>query len=274
MKLKINFKPYPGAIYFTVAEHKKAFDSINLKRSGDYEGSLQKNLRLLYHIPDDYKFYIINVEEKHLLINEGEGSDKLQAMAKDDPETGIDSLANSDSCKSPKEIDCLDLSYSFPNVLQDYSDFKNLVIDPNASLGIPSNYFFFFSQNTTGETLQELESVNMSRDDSEMYVLHKVVADYIEKANALHLRESNYKFAVLNQAIENSPHLKPIADKKNRSKTMLSAACSQTIIDKIENMGFDINAVFDGEKTRIIIANYPTHSKELVEMFSDRIAVL
>ena len=272
MKFKINLKPYPGANYFTVPEHKKAFESLKHKQSKNYMGSLQSNLRLLYNIPDKFEFYMFNIDEKQLLNNEG--NDDFRTIIKDDPDTGIDLSTVPDSWAPKEEISFLDLSYSFPHLIQDYTHLENLIIDPNASLGIPSNYFFFFSQNTTGERLQKLESVNMSRDDSEMYVLHKVVADYTEKANALHLRESNYKFAVLNQAIENSPHLKPIADKKNRSKTMLSAACSQTIIDKIENMGFDINAVFDGEKTRIIIANYPTHSKELVEMFSDRIAAL
>ena len=74
--------------------------------------------------------------------------------------------------------------------------------------------------------------------------------------------------------IENSPHLQLVNDKQNRSKTMISADCSYSILEEIQNLGFDVDALLDGEKARITIANYPTHSKELIEMFSDRIGAL
>ena len=87
---------------------------------------------------------------------------------------------------------------------------KNLIIDPNASLGIPSNLFFFFSQKGSGESMQKFESVPILKNSGQLFVLDKVVSDYVEKGKELLLRESNYKFAVLNQTIENSPHLKPV----------------------------------------------------------------
>ena len=272
MKFKINLKPYPGANYFTVPEHQKVFESLKNKQSKNYMGSLQNNLRLLYNIPDKFKFYMFNLEAKQLLNNEGD--DNFRTIIKDDPDTGIDLSTVPDSWAPKEEISFLDLSYSFPHVIQDYTHVENLIIDPNASLGIPSNLCFFFSQSDSEESIEKFESMDILKDDSQLYVLHKVVSDYVEKGKELLLRESNYKYAVLNQTIENSPHLKPVADKENRSKTMIVADCSYKILEQIEKQGFELEALLYNEKVRIIIANYPTHSKELVEMFSDRIAAL
>ena len=88
------------------------------------------------------------------------------------------------------------------------------------------------------------------------------------------LRELNYKAAVLNQMIENSNYLNFVTDKKYRSKTMITAECKLKFLEEIDNMGYMVGTHRISQKFMITIANYPTHSKELVEMFSDRIATI
>ncbi len=273
MKFKINFKPYPGADYFTVSNHKRAFKPIKNQHSEKYIDSLEGNIRLLFGIPDHYKCYSINLDAKQQLVNDWKGNN--QFILKDDPDTGIDNLNDpAEDLATESKISFLDLSYSFPQRGRNISLFDNLIIDPNAGLGIPSNLFFLFSQKEAGELPQMLEAENALNDQAQIYLLNKVILDYIEKGVDTLLRESNYKSAVLYQMIEYSPHLQLVIDKENRSKTMITAICNHEILKRIENLGYEVDAHLDGEKARITIANYPTHSKELIEMFSDRIGAL
>lgn len=270
MKFKINLKPYPGADYFTVHQHKRLYDPGKNDKAEIYLEQLQQNVRQLFGISEDYKFDILHLNvKKHLHEKENES---FQIIVKDDPVSGMETLR--DVTQSSDKSSVLDLSYSFPQLVQDYSNYDYLIIDPNASLGIPTDLILLFYRNDSANFIKDFK-VNMISDyQQQIYLLHKVISDYTEKGIALLVRESNYKAVVLHQLIENSAYMKPVATKNNRSKTMISAECDPSLLDKIEKMGYEVEVNAKNGKTIMTIANYPTHSKELVEMLSDRISEL
>ena len=165
----------------------------------------------------------------------------------------------------------LDLSYSFPQILNEYSDYDYLVIDPNASLGIPVDFFMLFYKYEFIQVSDSFSLIHTEKYPSQIYLLNKVISDYTDKGMKLLVRESNYKAVVLNSLLENSNYLKAIAKKSERSKTVISAECDSSFLVNIEKMGYELEVYFKDGKVNITIANYPTHSKELIEMFSDRI---
>lgn len=270
MKFKINLKPYPGAEYFTVHQHKRLYDPVKNDKTDIYLLQLQQNVRSLFSIPDEFRFEVLHFNvKKHLHDKE---NDTLQIIVKDNPVTGMN--MPTDAMQSSDRPFILDLSYSFPQLVQDYSNYNYLLIDPNASLGIPTDLILIFYRNDSDEFIKYFRLKMIANYKEQIYLLHKVNLDYAEKGMAQLVRESNYKAVVLHQLIENSAYMKPIAAKNNRSKTMISAVCDPSLLDRIESMGYEVEVFVKNEKTMVTIANYPTHSKELVEMFSDRISSL
>ncbi len=270
MKFRINLKPYPGAEYFTIQQHKRLFDPIKNKKAEIYLESVQQNVRQLFGISEDYKFEILHLNVKNHLDKKENKS--FQLIVKDDPVSGMEIKDN--AMQSSDKPSILDLSYSFPQLFRDYSNVDYLMIDPNASLGIPTDLILLFYRNDSANFIRDFK-VNMIADyQSQIYLLYKVISDYTEKGIAQLVRESNYKAVVLHQLIESNPDMKPVSTKNNRSKTMISAECDPLVLDKIEKMGYELEALIKNGKAILTIANYPTHSKELVEMFSDRILAL
>jgi phosphoserine aminotransferase len=111
-------------------------------------------------------------------------------------------------------------------------------------------------------------------DQQSMYIMNAVLNDYQEKGSEVLLRESNYKAAVLYQLLETSKNLEPLANKAERSKTTITAICESGFLLYIQKLGYDVESHPVEGKQVLTIANYPTHSKETIEMFADRIAVL
>ena len=267
MKFKINFKPYPGAPYFTVQEHQRSFNPKIHNKMDAYLKQAEKHLRSLFNISPDFEFELCELSMKADLM------DQMGAViVKDNPDTGTETPFKSKLDGDPPRV--LDLSYSFPQTHYDELKYDYILIDPNASLGVPTGFVIVFSKYKSvkiNTLLKDQRNEDLLRD---AFLLQNVLYDYVEKDFVLLFRESNYKSAVLYHLIEISPLLKPVADKTIRSNTMILADCSYKTLEQIEMLGFEMEALLYNEKVRIIIANYPTHSKELIEMFSDRIAAL
>ncbi len=263
MRFKINLKPSPAAEYFTMREHiqfyqKAGFDAYQAYRD------IGIQLKQLFGIPDEFWVTLQrNTDIRPHLT-------KKQILIKDNPVTGID-IINSDTAVVPK-AGILDLSYSFPQVQVRYSDFNSFLIDPAVSLGVPCDYLFYVSREIGGDhTLKEYIS---GIDPKSLYLLHAVLDDYLNKGMEMLVRESNYKAAVLYQMIEDSAHLKPVVDRSIRSKTIIMAHCEPDLLPKIEKMGYEVGQINDTGAVKMILASYPTHSKELIEMFADRITAI
>jgi phosphoserine aminotransferase len=112
-----------------------------------------------------------------------------------------------------------------------------------------------------------------------IYLLSKVAGDMLDKGLDMIIRETNYKSAVLYQMLDAHPNLSPfVEDKLIRSKTVVVANVngdSQAIIDSLSIKGMVIGTGYGSNKSgQIRIANFPTHSKEQIELLADHIALL
>ncbi len=109
-----------------------------------------------------------------------------------------------------------------------------------------------------------------------IYLLGKVAEDMLNKGLEMIRRETDYKAAVLYNAIEQNPILQPFVKKSvNRSKTTLVAATtidSNHIIEKLGEKSMIIGSGYGNyKKEHIRIANFPTHPKEHVEFIADEL---
>lgn len=262
MQFKINLIPIPGAPYFTLAEHVRKFDGKNdviedLNR-------IEVFLRLLFGIPLEYGFEIIQKDKGSNYFN-----DSGEIILLDDPRSGERFKIQKDA--NPHEKQLLDLSYSFPQIDEDWTSFDSLLIDTNASLGIPNELLILFSKDKPGG-IDAMEDKKLYGRD--IHLVARVLEDIKEKGMEMLVRESNYKAAVLYQMIESSDHLTAVSTKEKRSKSMVVAKCDTAFLSQIQKLGYYLASHDNEGKKRIIIANYPTQSKELIEMFADRVAAL
>jgi phosphoserine aminotransferase len=110
-----------------------------------------------------------------------------------------------------------------------------------------------------------------------IYLLAKVAGDMLFKGIDQIRRETEYKAAVLYNAIDNNQHFKPfVQNPVHRSKTVIVAETtknSKEIISQLAAKGLEIGSGYGPYKeNQIRIANFPTHSKEQIEMVADWLA--
>ncbi|MEQ8925122.1 MAG: aminotransferase class V-fold PLP-dependent enzyme [Fulvivirga sp.] len=112
-----------------------------------------------------------------------------------------------------------------------------------------------------------------------IYLLGRVAEDMNKKGVQQIRQETNYKHALLQHTINESPYLSHFVEKENnRSRT---TAVANTTIDAkllteaLAKKGLVIGSGYGTFKnSQIRIANFPTHSKEQIEMLSDQILSL
>jgi phosphoserine aminotransferase len=107
-----------------------------------------------------------------------------------------------------------------------------------------------------------------------IYLLGKVAEDMNRRGIKTIRNEINYKAALLYQTIENHPKLEiSIKNKAHRSKTTIVADCAMpndALLSAMEAKGYIIGSGYGQRKDdQIRIANFPTHSKEQVEILCD-----
>ena len=262
MKFTINLKSFPAEPYFTVREH---LQKIVHKPSSDvlYK-DIEASLRKLFVISQDYSFALVNCSQKATFLE-----NFYSVKIKDDPKTGIDLFAEAYAASS--EFDVLDLSYSFPQVNDGIMQYDSILMDLSISLGIPGNHLAYFYRN------QKFHHDNYFQTDSDpsendLHLISSVLNDLKIKGMDQLIRESNYKSAVLYQCFDSNPNFKIVTSKEKRSRTMIVVDTSIDMIERINQLGYDISHVMLADRERITLANYATHSKELIEMFADRVA--
>lgn len=109
-----------------------------------------------------------------------------------------------------------------------------------------------------------------------IYTLAKVASDMLEKGILPIRREIDYKSAILNQVIESHPQLHHfVENEKHRSKTVKVIKTdfdSSLLIDYLKQKKIHIGTGYGSyKKEQVRIANFPTHSKEQMEMLVDLI---
>ncbi len=108
-----------------------------------------------------------------------------------------------------------------------------------------------------------------------IYVLGKVAEAMNKKGIDIIRRETDYKAELLYHTLEQCKFLSPfITEKSQRSKTVIVAnvekGTSSDVIAFLEKKGIIIGKGYGNFKdSQIRIANFPTHSKELMEQVAD-----
>lgn len=110
-----------------------------------------------------------------------------------------------------------------------------------------------------------------------IYLLGKVIGDFLRRGIDTIRRETEYKATILYQALENHPALAPfVKSKEFRSKTVVVADCgphTAKLAAFLETKGLHAGGGYGPAKnTQLRFANFPAHSKEQYELLADSIA--
>lgn len=106
-----------------------------------------------------------------------------------------------------------------------------------------------------------------------IYLLGKIAEDILAVGKRKVINDTVYKSTILYQAIQNHPSLTPfVKSEKHRSKTTIvsESTNAKEMISAFEKKGMVLGNGYGPHKDQHIrIANFPTHSKESVEMLCD-----
>ena len=109
-----------------------------------------------------------------------------------------------------------------------------------------------------------------------IFLLSKVIKDMNNKGINKIINEIEYKSKIINLTIENHPKIyHSITNEEIRSKTVILAETinnSKSLINQLKKNNLVIGKGYGNNKNQIRIANFPTHSKESVEMLCDYIS--
>lgn len=131
----------------------------------------------------------------------------------------------------------------------------------------------FYLQNTKKHQTPETPNV------LGIYLLSKVVEDFLRKGISTIRKETEYKAAILYQALEKHSILSPfVKEKQSRSQTVIVAHCgdrTDRVSEYLKSTGLHPG---DGygvlKKIQLRFANFPAHSKEQFELLVDSIEKL
>ncbi len=110
-----------------------------------------------------------------------------------------------------------------------------------------------------------------------IYLLSKLVNDFVRRGADTMRRETEYKAALLYHALEQHPLLSAfVQDKQIQSKTVIVADCQQhteRLTKFLQGKGlFPGDGYGPSKKTQLRFANFPAHSKEEYELLVDSLA--
>jgi phosphoserine aminotransferase len=110
-----------------------------------------------------------------------------------------------------------------------------------------------------------------------IYLLNKVVHDFLRRGVVSLRKETEYKAAILYQALEQHPLFSAfVQDKKFQSKTVIVAEC-QSHTERLTKF-LQEKGLYPGDgygpfkKSQLRFANFPAHSKEQYELLVDSLA--
>ena len=109
-----------------------------------------------------------------------------------------------------------------------------------------------------------------------IYLLSKVIEDFLRRGITIIRKETEYKSAILYQVLESHPLIKLAVQRPEwRSKTTIVAQTdshTQSLTKVLESMGLSPGDGYGlGKQTQLRFANFPAHSKETFEKLADAI---
>jgi phosphoserine aminotransferase len=107
-----------------------------------------------------------------------------------------------------------------------------------------------------------------------IYLLGKVIQDFNRRGIQIIRKETEYKAAILYQALEAHGLAKPfVKDKEHRSQTVIVAECgdsTEKVANQLAKVGLHAGDGYgEKKKSQLRFANFPTHSKEQFELLVD-----
>jgi phosphoserine aminotransferase len=201
----------------------------------------------------------------------------------------------------PSQLLALDVVSVTPSVAIDFSKVDTAYFSVQKCFGLPAGLGVWIVNERCIEKSQHLlnqgnsigsyhcipEFLNKAKNNQtpatpnvlNLYLLSKVTEDMLLKGIDQIRLETNYKSALLQHTISESPFLDHfVTNIDNRSKTTTVATTlvdSNKIIDLLSKNGLIIGSGYGKHKSEHIrIANFPTHSKEQIELLSDQILSL
>lgn len=137
---------------------------------------------------------------------------------------------------------------------------------------VTGSYHSLLQLKASGDKNQTPETPNVLS----IFLLNQVVKDMLFRTAAQIQNDTTYKASVLYQAIEQSQTLSPfISNKANRSRTVIVAECqggNKDLLQKLSEKGWIVGKGYGQFKdSHIRIANFPTHSKEQIELLADQL---
>lgn len=110
-----------------------------------------------------------------------------------------------------------------------------------------------------------------------IYLLNKVVHDFLRRGVATIRKETEYKAAILYHALEQHPLITSfVKDKRFQSKTVIVADCqehTERLTKFLQERGLHPGDGYGSfKKSQLRFANFPAHSKEQYELLVDSLA--
>lgn len=235
-------------------------------------------------------------------VNTSIPSSELIALTHNETSTGVSlpmDFIHSFRNKFPTALVVVDAVSSLPYPDFDYSNIDSVFFSVQKGFGLPAGLGVWIVNDRciakaesllakgisigsyhTLPTLIEHAKKNQTPETPNVlgiYMLAKLVQDFLRRGAQTIRRETEYKAAILYQALNNHPNLKAfVQDETSRSKTVVVAACG----DQTEKLTQFLlaNGMQPGDgygpfkRSQLRFANFPAHSKEQYELLVDLLA--
>lgn len=231
--------------------------------------------------------------------HEFNGNPEVIALTQNETSTGVSlplSFVHGFRTKYPQALVVVDAVSSLPYPVFDYSCIDSLFFSVQKGFGLPAGLGVWIvnqkcidkaEQLLAGGTmvgsyhsLPSLVSFAKKKQTPEtpnvlaLYLLSKVVADFLHKGVKAIRSETEYKAALLYNWLESAEVAKPfVIDKTFRSHTVIVAECASAMSKIVPAL--HAQGLFPGEgygkakSTQLRFANFPAHSKEQFEWLVD-----
>ncbi|MEQ9466516.1 MAG: aminotransferase class V-fold PLP-dependent enzyme [Ekhidna sp.] len=196
--------------------------------------------------------------------------------------------------ENPDKLIALDVVSASPSLEVNFQNIDTAYFSVQKAFGLPAGLAVWIANEKCHEIAEErsittslgsyrtLPNLKKFGDKSQtpetpnmlfIYLLGKIAQDILSAGVQRMRNDTIYKATLLNQAIENHPHLAHfVSSKEHRSKTTIVASTKKAaeFINYFQQRGLILGTGYGShKKNHLRIANFPTHSKESVEMLCD-----
>lgn len=198
--------------------------------------------------------------------------------------------------ENPNALLAIDAVSSLPYPAFDFNMVDSLFFSVQKGFGLPAGLGVWIVNERCVSKSEELASKNISTGSYHniasllshakknqtpetpnvlgIYLLGKIVADFLRRGIDTIRRETDYKAAIVYQALEKSEWMSPfVKETEFRSKTVIVADCgehTERISSHLATKGLHAGDGYGpAKKTQLRFANFPAHSKEQFELLAD-----